>query len=90
MTGDCPNIDSGYFVGASGKQPEIGMCQVHFIKNESIVPAVIEIEKRHGAKQFPLPAKRQNAVWVESEISFKIRFRDLNSGDHPVAHISER
>ena len=48
MTGDRPDVNGGYFVGATSKQPDIGMFQVHFIKNESIVPTVIEIEKRHG------------------------------------------
>src|SRR6266404_1265431 len=33
MTGNRPDVNGGYLVEATGKQSDIGMCQVHFIKN---------------------------------------------------------
>src|SRR5947209_12689963 len=50
----------------------------------------VEINKSHCTKQLLISAKCEDALRVVNEISFEIRFRNLNTGYQPVAHIGER
>src|SRR6185437_7558482 len=84
-----PDIDGGGVLGGTGEQAYIGMRQVDFVEDQRVVPAPVEIEKRHGAKQSSLLAEGQDAGRVETEISIEVGFRDVNPRNQPVGHFGK-
>src|SRR6185437_11743499 len=57
--------------------------------DQRVVPAPVEIEKRHGAKQSSLLAEGQDAGRVETEISREVGFRNVNPRNQPFGHFGK-
>jgi len=89
LTSDRPDVNGGYLIRAASEQSDIGVSQIHFVKNEGIMTPAVEVKERHGPKQFFLSAERQNAFRIEGEVPHKIWFRNTNSGDQSISHIGK-
>ena len=70
-----PDVGGRYFVVAPGEQPEVRLRQGNLVENERVVPAAVEIKKRHPAEQFSSSTEGQDAFGIEREVPAKARRR---------------
>src|ERR1700722_10785453 len=84
-----PDIGGRHFVVAPGEQPEVRLRQRNLVEDEGVVPAAVEIKKRHPAEQFSSSTEGQNAFGIEREVPAKARCRQLHPRHHTTGHVCQ-